>query len=110
METSLREFQVHVYLSYYLPVKTSASSSNTACSVLVSPRFSSKILSRSCLQSRRTMNCNALHHQEEEKNNEGNESAIFLGLESDIHCNNRLDKPWLRDVKIHGQGFGQWHV
>lgn len=27
-----------------------------------------------------------------------------------IHCNNRLHKPWLRNIKIHGEGFGQWHI
>jgi len=33
-----------------LPVRTRASSSKTACNVLVSPRFSSRMLSRSWLQ------------------------------------------------------------
>ena len=33
-----------------------------------------------------------------------------LGQVDNLHCNNRLHKPWIRNIKIHSEGFGQWHV
>lgn len=36
--------------------------------------------------------------------------SVSLCRRRNIHCNNRLNKPRLRYIEIHGQGFGQRHI
>lgn len=85
-----------------IPVKRRASSSNTACKVLTSPRFSKRMLSKSWLHmENKHKKLMILQHTNH---------FLMIAQYLNLHGNNWFNKPWFWNIYVHCKCFWQWHV